>query len=83
MIYKRGDFWHYKFMHQGKPVRGSTGTSNVKKARQVETMKKEELRTGLGPDPRSTPTLKDFAQDFLKLTQARGKRDYVRSLTTS
>ena len=46
MIYKRGKFYWYKFMWQGKLVRESTKQSNDKVARQMEAAHRTSLAKG-------------------------------------
>lgn len=64
MIYKRGKFYWYKFMWQGKLVRESTKQSNDKVARQMESAHRTALAKGeVGIRERKTvPSLKEFIE---------------------
>jgi integrase len=62
MIYKRGKFYWYKFMFQGKLVRESTKQSNNKVALNMESAHRTSLAKGeVGiREKKAAPTLKEF-----------------------
>ncbi len=62
MIYKRGKFYWYKFMWQGKLVRESTKQGNDKVARHMESAHRTSLAKGeVGiREPKAIPSLKEF-----------------------
>jgi integrase len=62
MIYKRGKFYWYKFMWDGKLVRESTKQGNDKVARQMESAHRTALAKGeVGiREKKPAPTLADF-----------------------
>lgn len=61
-IYKRGKFYWYKFMWQGRLVRESTKQRNDKVARNMESAHRTSLAKGeVGiREPKPIPTLKEF-----------------------
>src|ERR1700747_811 len=62
MIYKRGKFYWYKFVWQGRLVRESTKQGNDKVARQMESAHRTSLAKGeVGiREKKVAPTLKEF-----------------------
>lgn len=57
-IILRGDVYHYEFVSDGLRYRGTTGTSNPAKARQVEAVERERARmAGVFGDTAEKPTV--------------------------
>lgn len=74
MIYKRGKFYWYKFMWQGKLVRESTKQGNDKVARNMESAHRTSLAKGeVGiREKKPPPTLAEFLKnDFLPFCKTR------------
>src|SRR5215469_7140492 len=67
-IYKRGGFYWYKFMWQGKLVRESTKQGNDKVARQMESAHRVSLAKGeVGlREKKIAPTLVEFMENKFK-----------------
>lgn len=65
MIFKRGKFYWYKFLWQGRLVRESTKQSNDKVARTMESAHRTALAKGeVGiREKKTTPTLTDFMEN--------------------
>jgi integrase len=65
MIYKRGKFYWYKFLWQGRLVRESTKQGNDRVARNMESAHRTSLAKGeVGiREPKKIPTLKEFCTD--------------------
>ena len=65
MIYKRGKFYWYKFLWQGRLVRESTKQGNDRIARNMESAHRTSLAKGeVGiREPKKIPTLKEFCTD--------------------
>src|SRR6266853_6471010 len=78
MIYKRGKFYWYKFMWQGKLIRESTKQGNDKVARSMESAHRSSLAKGeVGiREKKPAPTLNDFlARRFEPWAKARFERN--------
>ena len=78
MIYKRGKFYWYKFVWQGRLVRESTKQGNDKVARQMESAHRVSLAKGeVGlRDKKPAPTLNSFLiQRFEPWAKARFERN--------
>jgi integrase len=69
MIEKRGNKWWYRFQHQGKDIRRSTGlaatSENRKPAQQIEAKAKLEAQAGTAPSPGSSVSFDTAARHFL------------------
>lgn len=65
MIYKRGKFYWYKFMWDGRLVRESTRQGNDKVARHMESAHRTSLAKGeVGiREKKAVPTLKEFCSE--------------------
>jgi integrase len=94
-LYKRGEFYWYKFMWNGKLIRESTRQGNDKVARKMEAAHRTALAQGLVGirERKPAPTLAEFLKtDFLPFVEAHfadkpNTRDYYQyaadSLTSS
>lgn len=45
-VFKRGRIWHYEFQYRGKRYRGSTEETSKAKAKEVEALKRLEVKLG-------------------------------------
>ena len=62
---KRGNVWHFAFMHNGRRYRGSCKTSNQRTAEKMEAMMRARLmEDGRLPGTKKVPTLADFSERF-------------------
>jgi integrase len=47
MLYKRGDIWHFRFMHEGHLHRGTTRQANKRKAEDIARRERDRVTLGL------------------------------------
>jgi integrase len=74
-VFRRGEVYHYRFMHNGRVVRRSTKQRNYKAAEQMESAHLTALSkgdAGLGQKPKA-PTLGRFLVDRVKPWAAKKK----------
>ncbi len=70
-VLKRGKFWHYEFMIDGRRYRGSTKETTQSKAKHVESLIIAEVRnSGADPNYKRAPFLDEFALRFLAYVDA-------------
>lgn len=70
-LIKRGNTWHFAFMHNGRRYRGSCRTSNQRVAEKLEaTMLARVMEDGKLPGRLKIPTLDDFSERFLAWLEA-------------
>jgi integrase len=65
-LYKRGENWSMTAMVDGRQRCKSTGTSNKRLAQKMQDEWRTEIRQGKSTLLRKAPTLKDFAEEYLK-----------------
>lgn len=64
-LIKRGNTWHFAFMHNGRRYRGSCKTSSLRAAEKLEaTMLARVMEDGKLPGRVKVPTLDDFSDRF-------------------
>ncbi len=64
-LIKRGNLWHFAFMHNGRRYRGSCKTSNQRMAEKIEgIMLTRVMEDGKLPGRVKVPTLDDFSDRF-------------------
>ncbi|HEV8337261.1 MAG TPA: site-specific integrase [Candidatus Polarisedimenticolia bacterium] len=64
---RKSPFWHYDFIYNGQRHKGSTEEKNKPKAREVESQKRQEARSG-GLERQVKPIgFSDFADKYLEL----------------
>lgn len=65
-LIKRGNLWHFAFMHNGRRYRGSCKTSNQRMAEKIEgIMLTRVMEDGKLPGSTRVPTLSEFSERFL------------------
>src|SRR5260370_25847368 len=70
-VTKRGKFFHYQFMIDGQPYRGTTKETVKSRALHVEALLIAEIRTtGGNVNLRRAPVLREFAKRFLAFVDA-------------
>ena len=68
---KRGKYWHYEFMIDGRKFRGSTKEKGKTRAIAVEASLMTSVRTTVGGvNFKKAPVLRDFSTRFLKFVDA-------------
>jgi hypothetical protein len=68
---KRGKFWHYEFMIDGRKYRGTTKEKGKVRAAAVEASLMTSVRTTVGGvNFKKAPVLRDFSTRFLKFVDA-------------
>src|ERR1700678_1032662 len=65
-IYRRGDVWYYLFYINGRRYRGSTKTTNKKRAERLEAKARVTAESGESLHPKRAPLIQDFAKEFLE-----------------
>ncbi len=64
-LIKRGNTWHFAFMHDGRRYRGSCKTSSQRMAEKLQaTMRARVMEDGKLPGQVKIPTLDDFSEHF-------------------
>lgn len=70
-VKKRGKYFHYQFMIDGRPYRGTTKETVKSRAQQFEALLIAEIRTtGGNVNLRRAPVLREFAKRFLAFVDA-------------
>jgi hypothetical protein len=70
-LIKRGNTWHFAFMHDSRRYRGSCKTSNQRAAEKLEaTMLARVMEEGKLPGRLKVPTLGDFSERFFSWLKA-------------
>jgi integrase len=70
-VKKRGKFFHYQFMIDGQPYRGTTKETVKMRAQHFEALLIAEIRTtGGNVNLRRAPVLREFAKTFLTFVDA-------------
>jgi integrase len=65
-IFKRGKFYHYEFIYNGKRVQKSSRLTNRKEAYDAMTKERQRLIRGEYYSPTLVPTLEDFEAVFME-----------------
>ena len=76
-LYRRGDVWWSRIELDGTVHQFSTKKRNKNEARKAESLKRNELATGVG----AVPTLKVFSERFEKSLPARVSKDTLQFYT--
>ena len=70
-ITKRGKYWHYEFMIDGRKYRGTTKETVKSRANTVEALLIADVRNNGGHvNLRRAPVLRDFSERFLEYVDA-------------
>jgi hypothetical protein len=70
-ITKRGKYWHYEFMIDGRKYRGTTKETVKSRANTFEALRIADVRNnGSNVNLRRAPVLRDFAKRFLEFVDA-------------
>ncbi len=70
-LIKRGNIWHFAFMHDSRRYRGSCKTSNQRVAEKLEAaMLARVMEDGKLPGRLKVPTLDDFSERFFTWLKA-------------
>src|SRR3981189_3570454 len=70
-ITKRGKYWHYEFMLDGRKYRGTTKETVKSRANTFEALRIADVRHNGGHvNLRRAPVLRDFAKRFLEFVDA-------------
>src|ERR1700733_11464324 len=70
-ITKRGKYWHYEFMIDGRKYRGTTKETVKSRANTFEALRIADIRNNGGNlNLRRAPVLRDFSKRFLVFVDA-------------
>src|SRR5260370_39888706 len=70
-VLRRGKYWHYEFMIDGRKYRGTTKETVKSRANTFEALRIADIRNNGGNvDLRRAPVLRDFAKRFLELVDS-------------
>jgi integrase len=84
-IFRRGKIYWYHFVFNGKHIQESTKQGNAGTARQIEAAHRVRLAKAAAgiEEPTISPTLSDFARDFLELVKSERKAQTHRRYSVS